>query len=194
MLLDHDEPTNYEEAMMSPDSAKWFEGHEIWDGIHVLEQRMDFGGLARWSASHWDKWILKKKTDVDGNVTVYEARLVAKSFSQVQGVDYDEIFSSVAMLKSVGFMLALAAFMKSGRWMSKQVSLPVFVRKGCMWYNQKGFVDPKMLKGMLAPAILLRTGVSISELECMLWWWSKILGLYKVYEKLVFPKKWVGAL
>ena len=36
---------------------------------------------------------------MDGNVTVYEARLVAKSFSQVQGVDYDEIFSSVAMLK-----------------------------------------------------------------------------------------------
>ena len=25
MLLDHDEPTNYEEAMVSPDSAKWFE-------------------------------------------------------------------------------------------------------------------------------------------------------------------------
>ena len=37
--------------------------------------------------------------DVDGNVTVHEARLVAKFFSQVQGVDYDEIFSSVAMLK-----------------------------------------------------------------------------------------------
>ena len=25
MLLDHDEPPNYEEAMMSPDSAKWLE-------------------------------------------------------------------------------------------------------------------------------------------------------------------------
>jgi len=25
MLLDHDEPANYEEAMMSPDSAKWLE-------------------------------------------------------------------------------------------------------------------------------------------------------------------------
>ena len=25
MLLDHDEPTNYEEAIMSPNSAKWFE-------------------------------------------------------------------------------------------------------------------------------------------------------------------------
>ena len=25
MLLNHDEPTNYEEAMMSPDSTKWLE-------------------------------------------------------------------------------------------------------------------------------------------------------------------------
>ena len=25
MLLDHDEPTNYEEAMMSPESVKWLE-------------------------------------------------------------------------------------------------------------------------------------------------------------------------
>ena len=25
MLPDHEEPTNYEEAMMSPDSAKWHE-------------------------------------------------------------------------------------------------------------------------------------------------------------------------
>ena len=47
---------------------------------------------------------------MDGNVTVDEARLVAKSFSQVQGVDYDENFSPVAMLKCVRIMLALAVF------------------------------------------------------------------------------------
>ena len=29
MLLDHGKPTNYEEVMMSPYSAKWLEGHEI---------------------------------------------------------------------------------------------------------------------------------------------------------------------
>ena len=57
-----------------------------------------------------NKWIFKKKTNADGNVTVYEARLVAKSFSQVQGVDYDEIFSPVATFKSVGIMLALPVF------------------------------------------------------------------------------------
>ena len=57
-----------------------------------------------------NKWIFKKKTDADGNVTVYKARLVAKGFRQVQGVDYDETFSPIAMLKSVRIMLAIAAF------------------------------------------------------------------------------------
>ena len=37
-------------------------------------------------------------------------------FSQVQGVDYDEIFSSVAMLKSVRIMLAIAAFYDYEIW------------------------------------------------------------------------------
>ena len=48
-----------------------------------------------------NKWIFKKKTGADGNVTVYKARLVAKGFRQVQGVEYNEFFSLVSMLKSV---------------------------------------------------------------------------------------------
>ena len=57
-----------------------------------------------------NKWIFKKKTDADANVTVYKARLVAEVFRQVQGVDYNEIFSTVVMLKSVRIMLAVAIF------------------------------------------------------------------------------------
>ena len=56
------------------------------------------------------KWIFKRKTDVDSRVTIYKARIVAKGFRQVQGVDYDERFSLVSMLKSVRIMLAIAAF------------------------------------------------------------------------------------
>ena len=57
-----------------------------------------------------NKWIVKRKTDADGSVTIYKARLVTKGFRQVQGVDYNEIFSTVAMLKSVRIMLAVAIF------------------------------------------------------------------------------------
>ena len=53
------------------------------------------------------KWIFKRKTEADNNVTICKARLVEKGFfDKVQGVDYDEIFSLVAMLKSVRVMLA----------------------------------------------------------------------------------------
>ena len=48
-----------------------------------------------------NKWIFKRKTDTDSSVTIYQARLVAKVFQQVQGVEYDEVFSLVSMLKSI---------------------------------------------------------------------------------------------
>ena len=63
-----------------------------------------------------NKWIFKKMTDVDGNVTVYKAQLVVKDFRQVQGFDYDETFSPVEMLKSVRIMLAIVAFYDYEIW------------------------------------------------------------------------------
>ena len=63
-----------------------------------------------------NKWIFKKKTDADGNVSIHKARLVAKGYRQVQGIDYDETFSPVAKLKSVRIMLAIAAFYDYEIW------------------------------------------------------------------------------
>ena len=62
------------------------------------------------------KWIFKKKTDADGNVTVYKAWLVAKGFRKIQGVDYNETFSPVAILKSVRILLAIAVFLDYEIW------------------------------------------------------------------------------
>src|SRR4051812_4087054 len=80
-----------------------------------------------------NKWIFKKKTDADGNVTIYKARLIAKGFRQIQGVDYDDTFSPVVKLKSVRILLAIAAsIMRYGRWMSKRCSSMVTLMKSCI--------------------------------------------------------------
>ena len=101
MLLDSRKPTSYEEAMMSPDSKKWLEAmksemgsmyeNKVWTLVDLPDDRQAIE----------NKWILKKKTYADGNITIYKARLVPNDFRQVQGVEYNEIFSLVSMLKSV---------------------------------------------------------------------------------------------
>ena len=57
--------------MMSPDSAKWLEAmksemgsmyeNKVWTLVDLPDDRQAIE----------NKWIFKKKTDVDGNVTVY---------------------------------------------------------------------------------------------------------------------------
>ena len=105
MLLDHDEPTNYEEAMMSPDSAKWLEAMKSEMGSMYENKLWTLLDLPDDRQAIENKWIFKRKTDAD-SVTIYKARIVTKGFRQVQGVDYDEISSLVAMLKFVRIMLA----------------------------------------------------------------------------------------
>ena len=55
-------------------------------------------------------------------------------FSQVQGVDYDENFSPIAMLKSVGIMIALAVFFDYEilQMDVKTSFLTIFHKKSCM--------------------------------------------------------------
>ena len=80
MLLDHDEPTNYEEAMAGPDSNKWLEAMKSEIGSMYENEVWTLTNLPVERRAIENKWIFKKKTDADGNVTVYKARLVAKGF------------------------------------------------------------------------------------------------------------------
>ena len=116
MLLDNCEPMSYGEAMVGPDSDKWLEAMKSEMGSMCENKVWTLEVLPEGRKAIRNKWIFKKKTGMDGNVTVYKARLVAKGFSQVQGVDYDETFSLVAMWKSVRIMLAIAAFYDYEIW------------------------------------------------------------------------------
>ena len=81
--------------------------------------------------------------DTDSSVTIYKARLVAKGFQQVQGVEYDEIFSLVSMLKSVWIMLAIATFYEIWQMDVKNAFLNGFIKEELYMMQPEGFVDPK---------------------------------------------------
>ena len=145
MLLDHDEPINYDEAMTSPDSAKWLEAmksemgsmseNKVWTLVDLPDDRQTIE----------NKWIFKRKMDADGSVTICKARLVANGFRQVQVVDYDEAFSPVAMLKSVRIMLAIVIFYDYVIWQMdvKTAFLNGFLKEELYMMQPEGFVDPK---------------------------------------------------
>ena len=82
MLLDHDKPTNYEEAMMSPDSAKWFEAmksemgsmyeNKVWTLVDLPDDRQAIE----------NKWIFKRKTDAEVMLLFTKLDLLQKVFDK----------------------------------------------------------------------------------------------------------------
>jgi hypothetical protein len=54
--------------------------------------------------------VFKKKLNAEGKVEKYKARLVAKGYSQVEGIDFGELFSPVAKLNSIFILSVVVAF------------------------------------------------------------------------------------
>jgi len=54
------------------------------------------------------KWVFKTKSGSDGQVECYKACLVAKGFSQVEDIDFNETYSPVVGHSTVQTLLALA--------------------------------------------------------------------------------------
>jgi hypothetical protein len=55
------------------------------------------------------KWVFHNKQDEHGVVTRNKARLMAKGYVQVAGLDFEETFAPLARLESIWILLAYAA-------------------------------------------------------------------------------------
>ena len=52
----------------------------------------------------------RKRIGADENVKTFKTRLVAKGYSQVEGIDYQDTLSPVAMLKSIHTLLSIGVY------------------------------------------------------------------------------------
>ena len=89
------------------------------------------------------KWVYRIKTDANGNVTRYKARLCACGYSQQAGVDYKDIYSPVFRMESSRLFLATIAsrgmnFIQmdvTGAFLNGPLEETIFMRQ------PEGFVD-----------------------------------------------------
>ncbi|KAA0040929.1 gag/pol protein [Cucumis melo var. makuwa] len=103
-----EDPLTFKQAMNDVDSDQW---------IKAMDLEME----SMYSNSVWTlvdqpndvrpigcKWIYKRKRDQAGKVQTLKARLVAKGYTQKKGINYEETFSPLAMIKSIRILLSIA--------------------------------------------------------------------------------------
>ena len=104
----HD-PKMFSQAISSNESELWYEAmkgemnsmasNRVWDLVELPYGVRVIGC----------KWVFKTKKDSQGNIERYKAKLVAKGFTQREGIDYTKAFSPVSWKGSLRITMALVA-------------------------------------------------------------------------------------
>ena len=108
LSIDKD-PLSFKQAMNCDDSEKWYnamkeelksmDDNKVWDLVE----------LPNGAKQVRCKWVYKTKRDSKGNIERYKSRLVAKGYTQKDGVDYKETFSPVSKKDSLRIIMAMVA-------------------------------------------------------------------------------------
>ncbi|MBW0546895.1 hypothetical protein O181_086610 [Austropuccinia psidii MF-1] len=101
LLLDHNDPKTYSQAMNSNYQQEWQKAiatelenmrkHNVWSPSETTEH---FKPLST-------TWVFKRKTDKDRKLTKFKARLCVRGFNQKEGIDYRDVFSPTGCLTSL---------------------------------------------------------------------------------------------
>ena len=119
-VLEIAEPATYRQAEKSAEWPQWRQAMEeevkslrenkVWDVVNRPRDRKVVDG----------KWVYKVKGNSLGEIERFKARYVAKGFSQIQGIDYDETYASVARYDSLRLLLAITA---CKNWRPRQLDI-----------------------------------------------------------------------
>nr|GEX65025.1 hypothetical protein [Tanacetum cinerariifolium] len=110
------------------------------------------------------KWVFRNKKDERGIVVKNKARLVAQGLTQEEGIDYEEVFASVARIEAIRLFLAYASFMgfmvyqidvKSSLRDGKPASTPIDTKKPLLKDPDGEDVDVHTYRSMIGSLMYL---------------------------------------
>jgi histone deacetylase 1/2 len=116
--LEVDTPKTWKQLLRSVDKIRWLKaadnefasllGMQTWKLVPRPEKRRVIKS----------KWVFKVKKHADHSIQKLKAQLVAMGYSQIQGVDYDEVFSPTLRLETLRLLYSLMAI---NSWKGRQV-------------------------------------------------------------------------
>ncbi|SGZ27916.1 BQ5605_C026g10220 [Microbotryum silenes-dioicae] len=102
-------PSNYKEAMASPEADKWIAAIKAELDAMARHQVLIDSDLPSGARALGSKWVFTRQENAQGEVTRYKARLVAQGFAQRPGIDYNETFAPVARPSTILSLVGTAA-------------------------------------------------------------------------------------
>lgn len=103
-----DEPITYEEAVSGSNSQQWLDAMKseydalVKNNVWELVDRPVGKNVIKC------KWVYKTKYDASGNFDRFKARLVARGFTQREGIDYNETFAPVVRHSTMRILFCIA--------------------------------------------------------------------------------------
>ena len=98
-------PSSFEEAVEDP---AWVDAMvEEYDSI-VRNSAWEIVPRPKGKSLLGSRWIYKVKQAADGSVQKYKEIFVARGFSQIEGIDYEETFAPVTRYSFIRTILALS--------------------------------------------------------------------------------------
>ena len=141
LVTNQDDPLTYCDAKDDSNKDKWQDAmnqemesmysNSVWELVDPPEDVRTIGC----------KWF-KRKRGIDGKVETFKARLVVKGYTQKEGVDYEETFLQIAMLKFILILLSIATCLDYEIWKMdvKTAFLNGYLEESIYMMQPEGFV------------------------------------------------------
>lgn len=97
----------YKMAMQSSENAQWRDAMQSEIDVFIARNVFTLVPKPANSKTILCKWHLKKKLNLDGSLKKFKARLVARGFTQREGIDYQETFAPSSRQESLKAFLAV---------------------------------------------------------------------------------------